>query len=615
MDAYSLILLERLADRFTVKARVGFYCLLNYNGGAFSFVRREYAGRIKVILNTWSIVQKSDIAQTAMEEMPEEGEGEEGEGNEVKEDLKESTPVKGGKGGPGSAGSAGSQEMSPQSMDSADVVPIGKEMKVPTTFNEMLLFNASVMGYGSSTWMNIVLQQFDDMVKNVANFGRLQEECDVMSLVLAKYKGKINLPEFKAVTLASLRSLLPAEWDSEHEVAWAWLWENIEGLLSAMLGKPKLQEEALEQYFARIPDTVDWQTLRSQLFPSFLEATPTAQGYLKQSATRINFVAEKIILHSLEIYRAPRKMVEEISAVGLRHVGYGIPTEIFPPFVTCSVDLLKSLTQDELTIEAFRWSLSLMSKIMMRTISEGSTLVMKAINANQKFQLKRAMEVCARGQRAKELLNITAGSQSISPFYWAIDSGALMCAEVMLEDLLTIRADRDVYYYGVDALFTTHTECVQKICARAPTLMPTLLDGLVWRSRQTKEGMRRVNYYVKHLIQDLDGYFSSNLEWLVEHSDPKMVRHPTVILFSDVLWHRLASYKFILSKIYFLLILGVFIVGQAALLNHRLEETQTVAEDAVMFGCRIFNYIFSMCKLIISQANKTYRDLGNGNVR
>lgn len=39
-----------------------------------------------------------------------------------------------------------------------------EEMKVPTTFNEMLLFNASVMGYGSSTWMNIVLQQFDDMV-------------------------------------------------------------------------------------------------------------------------------------------------------------------------------------------------------------------------------------------------------------------------------------------------------------------------------------------------------------------------------------------------------------------------------------------------------------------
>jgi len=75
--------------------------------------------------------------------------------------------------------------------------------------------------------------------------------------------------------------------------------------------------------------------------------------------------------------------------------------------------------QVELVIEAFRWSLALLSKIMMRTISEGrsvfdrqlifetmeafqhvpavpgSTLVMKAINANQKFQLKKAMEAMA----------------------------------------------------------------------------------------------------------------------------------------------------------------------------------------------------------------------------
>ena len=71
--------------------------------------------------------------------------------------------------------------------------------------------------------------------------------------------------------------------------------------------------------------------------------------------------------------------------------------------------------------------------------------------------LKRlSSKVCARGQRAKEVLNITAGSQSISPFYWAIasrskdpvevtakDSGALVCAQTILEDLLTIRADRD----------------------------------------------------------------------------------------------------------------------------------------------------------------------------
>lgn len=594
---------DRLGPAFTVNARIGFHALLNYCGGAFVYVRREYAGRIKVILNSWNMVQKSEVLAAAEEVEAIEGEGEE-EGNKEVEGKQEQDDL-----------SPKTTAMSPDSgHDSMDIIPAGKEMKVPTTFNEMLLFNASVMGYGSSTWMSIVLQQFDDMVRNVANFGRLQEECDVISLVLAKYKGRINLPEFKAVTLASLRSLLPADWDSEHEVAWGWLWENIENLLSAMLGKPKQQEDALEKFYRHIAEE-DFQMLRSKLFPNFLETNPAAQSYVTQSATRINFVAEKILGLSLDLYRSPRKLVEEISAIGLRHVGYGIPTDIFPHFVSSGVELLQTLTQAELAIEAFRWALALMAKIMMRTISEGSTLVMKAINANQKSQLKKAMEVCARVQRAQELLNITAGTQSISPFYWAIDSGALVCAQAILEDLLTIRADRDVYYYGVDALFTCHPECVQKLCARAPTLMATLLDGLVWRSRQTKEGMRRVNYYVKHLIQDLEGNFSPNLEWLVEHSDPKIIRHSTVILFSDVLWHRVASYKFILSKIYFLLILGVFITGQSALLNHKLGKSQTLGEDIAMFSCRVFNYIFSMCKLIISQSNKLFRDLGNGEIK
>lgn len=109
----------------------------------------------------------------------------------------------------------------------------------------------------------------------------------------------------------------------------------------------------------------DFSLLRSKLFPVFLETNPAAQSYVTQSATRINFVAEKILGLTLEarqnrrcsskavktmqrwvkvlqahcsmssnhfpgfglrttdkeLYRAPRRLVEEISAVGLRHVG------------------------------------------------------------------------------------------------------------------------------------------------------------------------------------------------------------------------------------------------------------------------------------------------------
>ncbi|CAK9048506.1 unnamed protein product, partial [Durusdinium trenchii] len=603
---------EVLGNNFSMLARAGVHCLLNYTGGAFIYIRREYAGRIKTIMTSWNIVQKSAMEAQQQEEEEQTRDEDETTSVEKKEakDTEKLPEKKTEKSQP--MNQAGQGPAVPEAGASGEGIAEDKAMKVPTTFNEMLLFNASVMGYGNSAWMSIVLLQFDDMVRNVANYTRLQEECDVMSLVLAKYRGKIILPEFKAVTLASLRSLLPQDWDTEHEIAWGWLWENIESLLSAMLGKPLLQEQALERFFLGMPPEEATQ-LREQLFPSFFALAPAGQDFLKQSATRINFIGDKVVAMTLEMYRAPRRMVEEISALGLRHVGYAIPTEMFPPFVSAGVALMQSHTTDEMVVEAFRWSLALIAKILVRTISEGSTLVMKAINTNHKLTLKKAMDVSSRGQRANDLLRITVGTQSISPFYWSIDSGALVCAQTILEDLLTIRADRDVYYYGCNDLFTRHPEVMKRLCVSAPVLLDTLLNGLVWRSRQTKEGMRRVNYYVKHLIQDLDGNASPNLEWLVQHGDPNVIRHPTVILFADILWHRVASMKFVASKLFSVLILIVFVIGQTVLLRH--SSQQTPEEEYVMFACRIVNYVGSLTKLTISQLRKFFADARNGDCR
>lgn len=55
----------------------------------------------------------------------------------------------------------------------------------------------------------------------------------------------------------------------------------------------------------------------------------------------------------------------------------------------------------------------------------GSTIVMKAINTNEQKTLQRAISVAPRGKRAMELLEIRVGTQTISPFYWALESGSL----------------------------------------------------------------------------------------------------------------------------------------------------------------------------------------------
>jgi uncharacterized membrane protein YgcG len=235
---------------------------------------------------------------------------------------------------------------------------------------------------------------------------------------------------------------------------------------------------------------------------------------------------------------------------------------------------------------------------------------MKAINTNQEKALKKAISVSPRGKRAMELLNIAVGTQSISPLYWSIESGSLVVAQAMITDLLTIRADRDNYYYGCDELYTRHPEVIQRLCADAAGLLPTLLDGMIWRSRVAVNAQRRVNYYVKHVIQDSDAKFNKALEWLVEGGDPKIICHPVVVLFSDMIWGRLASRYFFLGRCYFVFTLIVFITSQS-ILQHLNEGNEGEAQRIVTFLCRLFIYLGSMGQLFISQAKRLAADCKN----
>merc|ERR1719414_1268411 len=243
--------------------------------------------------------------------------------------------------------------------------------------------------------MNEVLNSFDTIVTNVSNSYRLQEECDLLSLRIAKYKGTINLNEYKAVMLASLRSLVPKDWNGDHEVAWSWLWENVERMLKATMGKPQIQERALAKLWASLDDN-STMYVRREVYAKFFALAPAGQDYFKQSTTRLHFIADKVVVMTLDMYKDPKRMVEDISALGLRHVGYGIPTDLFGAFVSGCVAVVRTLTTDDMAQDAFRWSLSLISRILTRVINEGSTIVMKAINTNSSKMLKKAVACAPR---------------------------------------------------------------------------------------------------------------------------------------------------------------------------------------------------------------------------
>ena len=57
---------------------------------------------------------------------------------------------------------------------------------------------------------------------------------------------------------------------------------------------------------------------------------------------------------TLELYQSPVKMVGDVSASGLHHVSYAIPTGFFGPFGSAYVEVLMTLTSDMGTMESFR---------------------------------------------------------------------------------------------------------------------------------------------------------------------------------------------------------------------------------------------------------------------
>ena len=186
------------------------------------------------------------------------------------------------------------------------------------------------------------------------------------------------------------------------------------------------------------------------------------------------------------------------------------------------------------------------------------------------------------------------GTQDISPLRWAIESGSLSAAKAIIEDLLTIRADRERYYYGVDDLFVRHPDIVAIICSEAPTLLQTFLEGLVWRSRITKDGLRRVNYYVKNLAIDGQGHFAGALAALVALGDPKIIRHPVVDLVSNRLWTGVVSRQFMVSKLWFIFSLVILMVSQTLLPEYRSSFEVRVTT----FVCRMLTYLLTLMVLI-----------------
>eukprot|EP00435_Cladocopium_sp_Y103_P064572 s631_g26.t1 len=557
-----------LGERLTTLGYEGLRKMFNYVGGGLIYVRDTFKERLQILSSSWAIANSEPLAERfAVDWWWPDG------STEQEDDLQTISSNH-------QVGDSDAQVTQTQTQTQAEApkTTLLGNQSVPTTFDEMFCFNAAVMGLENRDWMYEVLKSFDAIVTNVANSYRLQEECDVISLRMAKIPGEVQLFEFKPLMLASLRSLVPKAWDSHHESAWEWLWSNVEKVLAVATG----------------------------VFVA---------NYFKQSSSRLRWISTQIFRITVEMYQDPPLMVDEMSALGLRHVGYGIPTEFFSPFVSCVIDALKEFTQDDKLCDAFGWSLGLVSRILVRTIDEGSTLVMKAINLNSAKHIKRALTAAPRKRRATAMLKVTVGTQSISPLLWSIQSGSIEAAKAIIEDLLTFRADRDRYYYGVNDLFLRHPDIIQVITSEAPVLLRVLLDRLIWRSRVVVAGVRRVNIYLEHLVIDKDANFADAMYWIQKLQDPTIVTHVVLEKLTDLVWNKVVYLPFMLSKVWLLFSLLVFLFSQSILKSwFNSEDANIQSLNVATFVCRCFVYLAGMVELIYARSRVAIMAIKTGDI-
>ncbi|CAE7946537.1 unnamed protein product, partial [Symbiodinium sp. KB8] len=176
VDIFKSVLLElcgkKLGALLTPEFQFGVSMLIDSMGRLRT--RTKFETRLRILRTSWAALEhtegeKIDLDSPVSPGSPDEKEPESDDNGPVTASEKsgERKPRK-------SLGNAGS-------------------VHVPRSFHDMVLFNASVM-----------------------NMSELQEECDLLCLALVHYE-QVDLNNFKQVMFASLRSLLPSQWNMEHE--------------------------------------------------------------------------------------------------------------------------------------------------------------------------------------------------------------------------------------------------------------------------------------------------------------------------------------------------------------------------------------------------------------
>eukprot|EP00929_Paragymnodinium_shiwhaense_P074253 TRINITY_DN3798_c0_g1_i1.p1 TRINITY_DN3798_c0_g1~~TRINITY_DN3798_c0_g1_i1.p1 ORF type:complete len:416 (+),score=128.91 TRINITY_DN3798_c0_g1_i1:84-1250(+) len=384
---------------------------------AVSFADGEFADQqevLKIIAETWAAVNKMDGGAGTGEDA---GQGQGGYSGQpaVKPTVKkQEEPRKSSW-----FGSFGSRKQSSNNKENAVLSEQqdnqtqkqktnSKQFDVPESFTEMVKLNAS-MTNANMTYIDIMLDTFDNLVQDICKDGGLAEQTDILAMriakdVVVKSGASVKISEFKVVLLASLRSLRGGLWDTKSEKAWNWLWESVAAALTASLPFPMRYEKPVRVFLMETCEMKDLRDIGMQAWYRMFAIDPKAENFFKQSNERLIFIAVSALQFTVKMFEQPTSMHVQMVDLGLKHIMHKVEPKYFPIFIECLTEEIKLRTDDENVVKGVNWGLTVIGSILGRTVEAGSTQLLVAALNNNVPALKAELQKQPRGKRGMAVL-------------------------------------------------------------------------------------------------------------------------------------------------------------------------------------------------------------------
>ena len=277
----------------------------------------------------------------------------------------------------------------------------------------------------------------------------------------------------------------------------------------------------------------------------------------------------------------PATYFDDIFQLTVRHIRYGVRPHYLPPFGKALMETFEEIVGEqwtENTREAWEEVWKRAADSIMRGLNLGGSPLVHALVDGNVHHLEEAVSEFPRELRSLKLCQIDIEKATVSPLFWALHDGKCQIVEFILNDLLAIRADLHGYYYGRELLFKHHPDLVGVLGRDQPHLLVTLLDGLLWHSREKMDRKVRVSYFIAELYgkpADCSDPWHSPLARLVEYADHKTFAHPVVCKLLEIKWRKFGLKLFCLQEAWYL----------QHLILYMIQENLPHSEDDAVSPC------------------------------